>query len=90
MCRVVHRATHAPFEGFNRAQAAVIEGAVLVSRLRMLPRSEVEAELARLQIVVDKTAGANEAEAWVWLKDEAARVFAAETGEERLGGHSGR
>src|SRR5438552_13604469 len=30
VCRVAHRASHAPFEGFNRAQAAVIEGAVLV------------------------------------------------------------
>ena len=33
VCRVAHRASHAPFQGFNRAQAAVIEGAVLVSRL---------------------------------------------------------
>ena len=33
VCRVAHHASHAPFQGFNRAQAAVIEGAVLVSRL---------------------------------------------------------
>ena len=58
VCRVAHRASHAPFQGFNRAQAAVIEGAVLVSRLHMLPRAEVEAELARLEIIVGKTAGA--------------------------------
>ena len=32
----VFEATHAPYIGFNRAQAAVIEGAILVSRLRML------------------------------------------------------
>src|SRR6202162_5116491 len=30
-CRVVHRVTHAPFEGFNRAKAAVVEAAILVS-----------------------------------------------------------
>ena len=48
VCRVVGRATHAPFEGFNRAQAAVIEGAVVVSRLRLLPRAEVETELKRI------------------------------------------
>ena len=48
VCRVAHHASHAPFQGFNRAQAAVIEGAVLVSRLHLLPRAEVEAELARL------------------------------------------
>jgi hypothetical protein len=72
VCRVAHHASHAPFQGFNRAQAAVIEGAVLVSRLHLLPRAEVEAELARLEIIVDKTAGAAEAEAWSWLKDKAA------------------
>jgi uncharacterized protein len=71
VCRVVHRASHAPFQGFNRAQAAVIEGAVLVSRLHILPRAEVEAELARLDIIVGKTAGPVEAEAWSWLKDKA-------------------
>ncbi len=90
VCRVVHRGSHAPFEGFNRAQAAVIEGAVLVSRLHLLPRSEVEAELARLEIVVGKTAGATEAEAWSWLRDKAAPVFAAGAGEERVGGHPSR
>src|SRR5215475_6248957 len=40
-CRVVHRASHAPFGGFNRAQAAVVEAAILVSRLHMLPRDKV-------------------------------------------------
>ncbi len=77
MCRVAHQASHAPFQGFNRAQAAVIEGAVLVSRLHMLPRAEVEAELARLDVTVGKTAGPSETEAWTWLKDKAAQVFAA-------------
>jgi uncharacterized protein len=89
VCRVAHRASHAPFEGFNRAQAAVIEGAVLISRLHMLLRAEVEAELARLEIVVGKTAGATEAEAWSWLTDKAAQVFAADVGEDRLGRHPG-
>lgn len=74
-CRVAYQAMHKPFQGFNRAQAAVIEGAVLVSRLHLLPRAEVEAELARLEIVVRKTAGAPEAEAWGWLKEKAAQVF---------------
>jgi hypothetical protein len=78
VCRVAHRASHAPFQGFNRAQAAVIEGAVLVSRLHLLPRAEVEAELARLEVAVGKTAGPAEAEAWNWLKDKAAQVFAGD------------
>jgi hypothetical protein len=90
VCRVAHRAAHAPFEGFNRAQGAVIEGAVLISRLHMAPRAEVEAELARLEIIVGKTAGPAEGEAWGWLKDKAAQVYAAETEEARLGRHPGR
>jgi len=67
VCRVVHRATHAAFAGFNRAQAAVIEGAILVSRLHMLPSEKIEAEIAYLSIAVDKTAGPAEREAWGWL-----------------------
>lgn len=63
----VHEAIHAPFAGFNRAQAAVIEGAVLVSRLRMLPAAKVDSEMAYLQIAIDKTAGPEEREAWGWL-----------------------
>jgi uncharacterized protein len=89
VCRVVHKASHAPFQGFNRAQAAVIEGAVLVSRLHLLPRAEVEAELARLEIVVGKTGGAVEAEAWGWLKDKAAQAFAAGFTEAGLAGNPG-
>jgi len=61
--------THAPFLGFNRAQAAVIEAAILVSRLEMLPRDKIEKEIAYLQIAVGKTAGTAEQEAWQWLID---------------------
>jgi uncharacterized protein len=66
-CRVVHEAAHAPFRGFNRAQAAVIEAAILASRLSMLPREKVETEMRYLAIAVGKTAGPREREAWGWL-----------------------
>jgi len=69
-CRVLHVAAHAPFQGFNRAQAAVIEAAILVSRLDMLPREKIEAEIAYLQIAVGKTAGAAEQQAWHWLMEK--------------------
>jgi len=75
-CRVLRLATHAPFLGFNRAQAAVIEAAILVSRLGMLPRAKVERELAYLQIAVGKTAGAAEQEAWQWLMETIAARYA--------------
>jgi hypothetical protein len=68
-CRVVHAAAHAPFRGFNRAQAAVIEAAILVSRLGMLPAEKVDREIAYLAIAIEKTAGAQEREAWTWLTD---------------------
>lgn len=68
--RVVHDATHAPFRGFNRAQAAVLEAAVLVSRLHMLPMEKIESELQYLTIAIDKTAGENELQAWQWLNEK--------------------
>jgi hypothetical protein len=64
-----YAARHADFAGFNRAQAAIIEGAVLVSRLRLLPAAKIDSEMAYLQIAVDKTAGPAELEAWQWLRD---------------------
>ena len=69
----VHETTHAPFAGFNRAQAAVIEGAVLVSRLHMLPAEKVDSEFRYLQIAIDKTADAAELQAWGWLQEAVAR-----------------
>ena len=64
----VFEASHAPYLGFNRAQAAVIEAAVLVSRLHMLPAAKVDTEMSYLQIAIDKTAGPEEHEAWDWLR----------------------
>jgi uncharacterized protein len=66
-CRVVEERTHAPFTGMNRARAAVLELAILVSRLGMLPREKIEAEIAYLTIAIEKTAGPDEKEAWGWL-----------------------
>ena len=68
---------HAAWPGFNRAQAAVVEGAVLVSRLHLLPRAKIDAEMAYLQIAIDKTAGAFEHEAWGWLREAVARAASA-------------
>lgn len=72
-CRVVSEATHAPFTGMNRAKAAVLELAILVSRLNMLPRDKIEAELAYLTIAIDKTAGTDELQAWGWLMQRVER-----------------
>lgn len=71
---------HGPFLGLNRAQAAVVEGAVLVSRLHLLAPDKVEREMAYLQIAIDKTAGPAEHEAWGWLRDAVARHAAGSAG----------
>ena len=57
----------APFLGFNRAQAAVLEAAILVSRLHFLPGEKVDSEMDYLSIAIEKTAGEREREAWSWL-----------------------
>lgn len=67
---------HKSFAGFNRAQAAVIELAVLASRLHMLPREKIQTELSYLQIAIDKTAGSRELEAWAWLLEKVNQYYA--------------
>jgi hypothetical protein len=74
-CRVVRLVSHAPFQGFNRAQSAVLEAAILVSRLHRLPRERIERELDYLRSAVDKTAGPQELEAWNWLMDKVRSHF---------------
>ena len=71
-CRERRRETHAAFRGFNRAQVAVIEASILVSRLHMLPEEKVDREMEYLRIAVEKTAGPREREAWQWLVDRVA------------------
>jgi len=77
-CRVVHRETHAPFLGFNRAQAAVVEAAILTSRLHLLPRDKIAREMAYLEIALGKTAGPREREAWSWLVERIDEFYRAQ------------
>ena len=71
-CKIVEEVTHAPFHGYNRAQFAVIELAILVSRLHMLPQEKIQREIEYLTIGFDKTSGQREQEAWGWLMDKVA------------------
>ncbi|MFA5018096.1 MAG: DUF447 domain-containing protein [Methylobacter sp.] len=66
-CKAVHTANHAPFRGFNRAQYSVLEAAILISRLNMIPLEKIQAEIDYLRIGLEKTAGERELEAWGWL-----------------------
>ncbi len=67
ICKNVHESTHHPFHGYNRAQSAVLELAILTSRLNMLPQEKILQEIEYLTIGYEKTSGPREQEAWGWL-----------------------
>lgn len=81
LLEVIHEAQHQSFMGFNRAQAAVIELAVLASRLNMLAKDKVLSEMQYLQIAIDKTAGERELQAWGWLVEKVENFYAQQAGE---------
>ena len=74
--RLAAAVAHAPASGFNRAKAAVIELAILSTRLSMLPREKVDREIDYLAIAVEKTAGPHEQEAWGWLLEKVRAFYA--------------
>jgi hypothetical protein len=57
---VVHAGRTRDFFGFNRAKHAVVEAAILATRLHILPLAEVAAEFRRLRVIVGKTGGPDE------------------------------
>lgn len=68
-CQVVARGRIRDFFGFNRAKHAVLEAAILATRLDFLPAEEVCAEFRRLAVLVDKTAGDQERHAFQFLQE---------------------
>jgi hypothetical protein len=78
--RVVHHGVRREFIGFNRARHAVLEAAILATRIHLIPGPELRQELERLQIIVDKTAGPREREAMALVVDH---VRVATTGAGR-------
>lgn len=66
---VVHRGTRREFVGFNRARHAVLEAAILATRTHLLPPEQIRDEFAKLQVIVDKTAGPREVEAMALLTE---------------------
>ena len=65
------------FFGFNRAKHAVVEAAILATRMHLLPPEEVLAEFQRLAVLVDKTGGAQEREAFRFLQEEVGHLARA-------------
>ncbi len=69
---VLHLHRLRDFFGFNRAMFAVLEAAILATRLHLLPRAEVQAEYDRLAVLVQKTGGPREHEAFELLREKLA------------------
>ena len=63
----VHRGRKRDFFGFNRAKHAVVEAAILATRTAFLPADEIAREFQRLGVIVQKTGGPQEAEAFRFL-----------------------
>jgi hypothetical protein len=74
VARVVHRGVRREFLGFNRARHAVLEAAILATRVHLLPPEQIREEFARLQVIVDKTAGPREREAMALLTEYVRRA----------------
>lgn len=59
-CEVVAVHRMRDFFGFNRAKHAVLEAAILATRVNFLPKEEIISSVDRLRIVIEKTAGEKE------------------------------
>ena len=65
---VVHAERLRDVFGFNRAKHAVVEAAILATRTDFLPLDHIEAEFAKLAVLVSKTRGPQEKEAFAFLQ----------------------
>ena len=68
-CEVVERGSVRDFFGFNRAMHAVLEVAILATRIEILPREEILSQMRRLAPLVEKTGGQRERRAFALLDD---------------------
>jgi len=65
---VLHVGRLRDFFGFNRAKHAVLEAAILATRLHLLPLDEVRRQMDALRSPVEKTAGPQEREAFALIE----------------------
>ena len=66
--RVVHSGRLHDFFGFNRGKHAVLEGAILATRMHLIDRQQIVDDFSRLRLIVQKTAGPREFEAFELLE----------------------
>jgi hypothetical protein len=68
-CKILKKAILREFIGFNRAKNAIIEAAILATRVRFLGVAQIREEYRRLSEIVHKTGGEQEAQAMRYLQD---------------------
>lgn len=68
-CRVVAAGELRPFFGLNRAKHAVVEAAILATRLHLIAPDEIARQFVALRPLVEKTGGAAERRAFAFLED---------------------
>jgi hypothetical protein len=69
LTEVVAQGSLRDFFGFNRAKHAVVEAAILATRIGILPGEQITSEMARLAIPVEKTGGTQERRAFAFLAE---------------------
>jgi hypothetical protein len=78
--RIVNRVVRRTSPGWNRAQFAVIETAILATRLHLIAGPIVRADLERWRTVVEKTGGERELAAFELLADYIGQRLVEATG----------
>jgi hypothetical protein len=71
---VIHAGWLRDFFGFNRAKHAVVEAAILATRTDWLPLEEIESDYRKLAVLVEKTGGPQEHQAFAFLREYLAGV----------------
>lgn len=76
VARVVDRGRLRDFFGFNRAKHAVVEAAILATRIELFDADHIRGEMARLAVPVEKTGGGQERRAFAFLQQYIAERLA--------------
>lgn len=77
VAEVVDQGRLRDFFGFNRGKHAVLEAAILATRVDFLPAADIEADFTRLATWVTKTGGAAEQRAFDFLRGYVRHALAA-------------
>ena len=75
LAEILHSGSRRPFRGFNRARHAVIEAAILATRLHILSQEDVESAMRFLLPAVEKTGDSEEVAAFELLQQHVRQFF---------------